>query len=285
MADRAGHRSGSHRSNEDFAIGMGAGVRRSGLHEGRAGGRRGRGHLEDSGGERRPRRRHGGSGSLASPAAPAHVMRQANGGRSMRLTSSRHACSFPGHQVASSISIRHACASRFLIFSILTAGCRGAEQSGVRVHGPLAPLVLRRPAALAACDSVAHAYVTPFWHGPYRECRDSVGDRLQFLELDADTLVTEVATRWTVQPKRRRIEFAAAEEEITRLYGRGFHCARTGIVWHGADSVRVALILQNESDVVGPTTLETTPWKIRLVARLGPLPDGLWCRGPGTPPP
>jgi hypothetical protein len=167
--------------------------------------------------------------------------------------------------------------------AVLLVGCRERSAPRPALRGPLVPLVARAPSSLGGCDSVGRTYAVPFWRAPYRACRDTAGGRFQFLELDSDTVVTEVETSWRVPAARRAAEFAAAEAELTRLYGPGFRCSASRAVWRGPDSVRASLTMAPLTDVT--RMMDSVPWSLRRYARLGPVLDASWCRTPGTPPP
>jgi hypothetical protein len=97
------------------------------------------------------------------------------------------------------------------------------------------------------------------------------------MELDADTLVTELATYWDVPAADRQATFAAAATEIAERFGQPFRCAPTSLVWRAPNSVRIALLLKPNTDVVDGGILDSVSWRISRYARLGPLIDAVWC--------
>ena len=170
-------------------------------------------------------------------------------------------------------------ASRCRLLLVFTSliGCRGPE-TVPQLRGPLAPLVSIRPPSLDACDVKTISYVRPFWRAPYRTCRDTIGGRLEVVEVDADSLVTELVTSWDVPAADRQAAFATETAALTERFGLPFRCAPTQLVWRARDSVRVALLLQPNTDVFYPGMPDSISWRISRYARLGPLLDAWWCR-------
>jgi hypothetical protein len=169
--------------------------------------------------------------------------------------------------------------------SLLVGVLAACSDRGIRQPGPL--VALAGPTAITpiGCRVVQRFYATPFWRAPYRECRDTTGGRQRFLELDADSILTAFAETWQVAPSDRTRAFNAEEMRVTALFGPGFRCAPNRIVWHSRDSVRVSLLMRATTDVGGAGAEDSVPSTVSRYARLGPLLDALWCRGPHAPVP
>src|SRR6185437_9189940 len=135
------------------------------------------------------------------------------------------------------------------------------------------------------CTVADVSYATTPWPGPYRECRDSVGGRLRNAAFDTDSLLIESHESWIVSPREHRTAFENEEMRIAKLLGPGFRCSPTRVVWHSADSVRVSLTVQVNTDVDPENASDSVSSTISREASLGPLFSAVWCWAPGAPAP
>jgi hypothetical protein len=152
------------------------------------------------------------------------------------------------------------------------------SESQVLPKGPLAHSTNFYPATLASCPLLASEYSRPFWRPPYRLCRSYGPHRLDEFVVDADTIVVQVHSEWAVPAGARRREFGHTTLRLGYL-GSRVTCANderhSWMVWKGADGTRVALRMSARTDE--PGRLGAAEWLLILDARLGPLPDELWC--------
>ena len=97
-----------------------------------------------------------------------------------------------------------------LAAAVLVAACGrdGARAAALHLRGRLVPFVEHPPATLASCDSVGREYSRPFWRAPYRACGSDREGARERLEIDADSVVTEVYSMWEVPHDQRDRRFA-----------------------------------------------------------------------------
>jgi len=141
-------------------------------------------------------------------------------------------------------------------------------------------------------------YARPFWRPPYRQCLDSLADGWQFVEVDADSVVTEVSREWRVPAGGEQPAWDREARRLTAALGRPVwdslapsprDAADIGVAhwrsycaaWRGPDSVEAALRLSPVSDA---SPAPATPWRLVRNARNGPLADAVACRGVSSPP-
>jgi len=174
----------------------------------------------------------------------------------------------------------------YVVAAVLLSACDRPENTTHRpsaptLRGPLAEFVAHRPSSLASCDAVATQYAVPFWRGPYRSCAYSGADANahEVVEVDADTVVTQVVDQWRVPGTVRDERFLAAETELSRRYGPGFRCGPYRMVWLTRDSLRVSLDLRPayETDVGPLPPADSVPWRLQRFMRRGPIIDLFWC--------
>jgi hypothetical protein len=149
------------------------------------------------------------------------------------------------------------------------------------LRGPLAAFDAHPPSSLAVCDSVATQYAAPFWRAPYRSCAYSPTDTAaQIIEIDADTVVTQVVDQWPVAGPGREGRLKGEETALSRRFGPGFRCAPHRIVWLTSDSLRISLDLRPnyESDVGPLPPDDSVSWRLQRFMRRGPIVDLFWCK-------
>lgn len=170
----------------------------------------------------------------------------------------------------------------------------GAESriTTLSLHGSLAPFVEGTRSSLSGCVPNNRTYNRPFWRAPYRECRDSMPAGWQFLEVDADSVVTELIRVWMVPTGQQQAFWDREADRLSSVFGQPSrsinipwqaspadmalggrtHCA----AWRGPDSVTAALRLQAPSDAIGPT-MTYNGWRLSRYVRNGPLSDAIDC--------
>jgi hypothetical protein len=170
------------------------------------------------------------------------------------------------------------------VLTVLAACSAPERQSPLALKGLLRALLDRVPASLTACAPNHRTYDRPFWRAPYRDCTDSVAGGWQNFELDADSVVMDLARTWTVPPFEQRARWDREANRLTRLFGLPVRSNNRPpdsslsaspllrsycVAWHGPDSVEVTLYLEPDTDVGPPR--EDAPWQLRRYARHGPL--------------
>ena len=167
-----------------------------------------------------------------------------------------------------------------------------------RARGPLVPF-LWPSAVTRQCRSTPRTYGHPFWRAPYETCYDSLYDRTQTVEYDADDVVTELVQRLDVEPDRVQAAWDSVAAQLTARFGppenaqaapTPFYRAELALAhwrthcaaWQGPDSVQAALWL-------GPNSVEfpvpRPVWSVTVKVRNGPLPDSPGCDLRATSPP
>jgi hypothetical protein len=171
-----------------------------------------------------------------------------------------------------------------------TIACARRESANAALRGPLARILDPPLAKLAACIEVSRSYAGPFWHAPYRECRDSAPGGEEFVELDANSVVVSTSRDWRVPPGEQRAAWDREASRLNALFGppsrpdnalpsgAGFdptslrsYCA----FWRGPDSAEVTLYLLPETDVA--SVEKNNWWALRRYARHGPLAGAVSC--------
>ena len=188
----------------------------------------------------------------------------------------------------------------FLIAAIVACATEPRVAAKPSLHGSLATFVDPKPASLAHCTPSNRTYASPFWRAPYLECRDSLSDGSQLIELDSDTVVTELTRVWDIPggtlqqsvwdreagrliaafgPPRRAVNVPSngAPAKLALAHWQT-HCA----VWRGADSVTAALRLSPTTDVT--SAMAGSGWRLVRSVRNGPLSDAVDCGLSGSSP-
>jgi hypothetical protein len=180
---------------------------------------------------------------------------------------------------------------------LVAIGCSAERQPpSPELRGTFAGLVEPRPIALAECPLSRSEYTRPFWRAPYRHCRDSLADGWQFVEVDADTVVTELSREWMVPAGSERVAWERQARRLTETFGlpvrsrlappapdssrQQLAWSRTYCAaWRGPDSVQATLRLASTTDVDPGEA--PVPWRLAWHVRNGPLADAVAC-GSGT---
>lgn len=139
-------------------------------------------------------------------------------------------------------------------------------------HGPLAALMTQH--GTANCSRSDRTYATPFWRPPYQSCGSTSADSTESAEIDADSVVVELHSTWTVTPAAKAAVFSQAEGELTSRFGSPRRCSPTKVEWRQGDSLDMVLQIAPVSQV--GTELDEGPYRMTRIARLGPLDPVLW---------
>ena len=176
---------------------------------------------------------------------------------------------------------------------VVAVGCSADRRStGLDLRGPLAMLVERKPGSLGECELRHREYVRPFWRAPYRQCRDTLIDGSSWLEVDADSVVTEASREWSVAIGGEQAAWDREARQLTTAFGQPVwdslapsrtdaadiqvaHLRSYCAAWRGPYSVEAALRLTPTSDV---SPAPGTSWRLVRNARNGPLADAIACR-------
>jgi hypothetical protein len=134
-------------------------------------------------------------------------------------------------------------------------------------HGPLAVLMTQHGSA--TCSRSDRTYATPFWRPPYQTCRSAIADSTESAEIDADSVVVELYSTWTVPPAAQAGLFSQAEGELTSRFGSPQRCSPTKVEWRQGDSLDVVLQIAPVSQV--GTEFDEGPYRMIRIARLGPI--------------
>jgi hypothetical protein len=166
-----------------------------------------------------------------------------------------------------------------LVTALLTTSCRADRPAGaaLRLRGPLAPLAVRAPATLAGCAADSTRYSPPFRAWPYRLCAVETSGGHEFIQVDADSVLTQAYFTSRVSRAEREVRFREWEREMARVLGPGRRCGPRTVEWRRGDSLHAVLQVAPESDV-GPEASPT--WRITRLMRLGPLDPTTWACKP-----
>ena len=172
---------------------------------------------------------------------------------------------------------------RIVLLLACLAACQrqGAPGSTLQLRGALVPLIEHAPISLASCPSRTTEYSRPFWRAPYRDCGADQSSGFERLEVDADSVLTELHNTWRVDRAERERQFQRRVAEMARVLGQGRRCNARQWEWRRGDSLHAILQIVPEGDV-GPDEASHV-WKITRLARLGPLDATTWACKPDAP--
>jgi hypothetical protein len=128
--------------------------------------------------------------------------------------------------------------------------------------------------ASATCAASDRTYPAIFHQPPYQTCRAGSADSTESAEVDADSLVVELYSTWTVAPAAKESAFSQAEGELTSRFGSPRQCSATKVAWSQGDSLEIGLQIAPASQV--GTEFDEGHYRMTRMARLGPLDPATW---------